>query len=471
MLVIAYILALFALGWVMTSALTKESHALERFALAYGIGAGIFTIAVFLVSLISIPITLVSGIIIFVTLFAVFVILSGAFFAERRISQFGIERLLRRTRFALLAMTKAQLVLLALGAIVFIITFIVAAYWQPYVWDSLAVWALKAKVIAATGTLDDLPRTGWAFYPLNISLQITFLYLLGGTVLQLIFPMYLLSLAALIIANLRKRTGMTIALACALFLIVTPLVQFQATIAYADLPIAFYYVGSAIYLVRFLEERKQTWLVISAILVGLAGWTRTEGPLYLAINLVVLLLFYPVIARSGATKQFCNGRLKHIALYIAIFLALWSPWTIYARLANYGDYFGFATIGVTDVLTGQLDFTRLGTIIDYLGQRVMATQDWGLLWLALPVAFIIGIKNIRAHAPLIALIILNIFAVIYTYYVASAQTYFSVDWWLATGFDRVTLHFIPLNVFYLGITLGTTVTFNSELRDSSLRST
>jgi hypothetical protein len=54
--------------------------------------------------------------------------------------------------------------------------------------------------------------------------------------------------------------------------------------------------------------------------------------------------------------------------------------------------------------------------------------------------------------------------------VASAQTYFSVDWWLATGFDRMTLHWIPLNVFYLGVTLGTKNTYHSNLRDSSLRS-
>jgi hypothetical protein len=456
-LVIAYILALFALGWVITSALTTELHALERFGLAYGIGAGFFSLTVFLTSLIGIPITLISGAIIFVVLFLGFVISSGARNLLLRIRDFSQIRL---------EMTFFQLVLLSLITIVITITFIIAAYWQPYVWDSLAVWALKAKVIAATGALADLPRTGWAFYPLNISLQITFLYLLGGNLLQLIFPMYLLSLAALIIANLRERAGMTIALACALFLVVTPLVQFQATIAYANLPVAFYYVSSAIYLVRFLEERKRTWLVISAILVGLAGWTRTEGPLYLAINLVVLVMFVIARSREATTKQSPNleiatlptvarnDMIKDIALYIAIFLLLWSPWTIYARLANYGDYFGFTTIGITDALSGKFDFARLGTIIDYLGQRVIATQDWGLLWLALPVAFILGIKNSHTHAPIIALIVLNILALIYTYYVASAQTYFSVDWWLNTGFDRMTLQFLPLNVYYLGLVVS-----------------
>jgi len=107
-----------------------------------------------------------------------------------------------------------------------------------------------------------------------------------------------------------------------------------------------------------------------------------------------------------------------------------------------------------DMLTGRLDAVRLGAVLDYLGQRSVATGDWGLLWIALPVALLIGIRHWRAHAPLIALIGLNLLAVIYTYYVASAQTYFSVDWWLATGFDRMTLHWIPLSAYYLGEALG-----------------
>jgi hypothetical protein len=311
-------------------------------------------------------------------------------------------------------------------------------------WDSLAVWALKGKVIAETGTLAALPKTGWPFYPLNISLQMAVLYLLGGDLSQAIFPMYLVSLAALLIASLRVRFGWTLALACALFLVATPIVQFQSTIAYADLPFAFYYIASAIYLYRFLTDRKRAWLVVSAVLVGLAAWTRTEGPMYFAINLVVLLVF---------ARPF-KGTVKQASLYAAIFVALWLPWTIWTRVANYGDYFGFAPIGIADAATGRLDTTRLGAILSYLGQRVFAMQDWGLLWIGLILALVLAFRTWRTHAPLIALIALNVLAVIYTYYVATAQSSFDVNWWLTTGFDRITLHWIPLSVFLLGEAIG-----------------
>ncbi|HEX7588720.1 MAG TPA: glycosyltransferase family 39 protein [Anaerolineae bacterium] len=441
MFVAGFVTAMLALGWLMAGALAPGIGALERFGLAYGIGTGTFTFCIFLASLLGIPITLAGGIITYVLLLAL-----CAFCLRRSLG----------TLFPTLRMPRlnvVQITLLTLIGVVLAITFAVAAYWPPYVWDSLAVWVLKGQVIAATGTLAELHRTGWPFYPLNISLQIAFLYLLGGDLLQLIFPLYLLSLAVLLIANLRPRAGSTIALASALFLIVTPIVQFQATIAYADLPFAFYYVGSAIYLYRFLTERQTAWLVISALLVGFAGWTRTEGPMYFAINSVTLVLFMRPLRETA----------KHFALYAGIFVVLWLPWTIYARLANYGDYFGYAPIGLIDAITGRLDAGRLGAILNFLGERSVATQDWGLLWIALPVAFLLGKRYWRSHASLIALLLLNLLAMIYAYYVASAQTYFSVEWWLATGFDRVTLHWIPLAAFYLGETVGAaTVIYSHE---------
>ncbi|HEX7592532.1 MAG TPA: hypothetical protein VF429_00010 [Anaerolineae bacterium] len=104
-----------------------------------------------------------------------------------------------------------------------------------------------------------------------------------------------------------------------------------------------------------------------------------------------------------------------------------------------------------DLMTGRLDAARLVAIFDYVAQRTVATSGWGLLWIALPVAALIGSRHWRAHAPLLAL---NLRAAIYPYYVASAQTYFSVDWWFATGFDRMAPHCIPLAALYLGEVVG-----------------
>jgi hypothetical protein len=43
-----------------------------------------------------------------------------------------------------------------------------------------------------------------------------------------------------------------------------------------------------------------------------------------------------------------------------------------------------------DLMTGRLDAARLVAIFDYVAQRTVATSGWGLLWIALPVAALIG---------------------------------------------------------------------------------
>jgi hypothetical protein len=50
-LVVTFVIALLTLGWEMAGAFTTELDAFERFGLAFGIGAGSFTLGVFLVSL------------------------------------------------------------------------------------------------------------------------------------------------------------------------------------------------------------------------------------------------------------------------------------------------------------------------------------------------------------------------------------------------------------------------------------
>ncbi|MBI5031860.1 MAG: glycosyltransferase family 39 protein [Chloroflexi bacterium] len=313
----------------------------------------------------------------------------------------------------------------------------------PYVWDSLAIWGLKGKLIAASGELTSQAQAAWPFYPLNIPLQMTFLFLVGGDFVQIVFPTYFLSMLLLFYANLNHWVGTTLALACTLFLSLTPIVQYQGTIAYANLPFATYYIGSAIYLYKFLKENRILWLVLSGILIGVASWTRTESQLYLAINIIALLLF----------RNTSRDLLRHISTYVGIYTILWAPWTIFCKLAGYGDYFGNALGAFTSIVSGNLDQTLLAQIVSYAGARVQTVGVWGLLWIGLGIALLIGIKHLREHAPILVLLALNSIGLIYTYYSAGTSSTNPIEWWLYTGFDRMALHWAPLGIFYLGLTI------------------
>ncbi len=431
--VIIYMLALCVLGWIILGFFSQELGTAERVGFAYPLGAGIFTWAVFLATSIGMPVTLATAGLIYGIL-----LILCLWFLQRR------NGYLIPISFHRPDVNALQIILIGLIGILILTTFIGAIYMPLSAWDALAIWGLKAKLIAATGEIVSQAQAAWPFYPLNLPLQMTFLFLLGGDFLQIIFPMYFLSLLLLFYANLRQWVGMTLALACTLFLSATPIIQQQATIAYANLPFTVYYAGSAIYLLRFLKDRKVSGLILSGILIGFASWTRAESLLYLAINATALLLF---------EKQ-KHKALKRTLAYVCIFAVFWMPWAIYSKLADYSDYVGNAAIGsLTSLISGNFAMPLLGQILGYAGSRVFTINTWGFLWMGLLIVLAFGSKHWREHTPLLLLLALNFVGLVFTYYSASVTSPNSIEWWLNTGFDRMALHWAPLAVFYLGLTI------------------
>ncbi len=432
--VFAYLIALFALGWLILGFVPQtEIGTTERAGLAYPLGAGIFTWTFFLATGIGLPVTLATA----GLTYGILLILCLWFLRRRNSHLIPVST-------HCLNLNTVQIILVGIIGILIFTAFTAAIYMPLHAWDSLAIWGLKAKLIAATGKIAPQAQAAWPFYPLNIPLQMTFLFLLDENFLQIIFPIYFLSLILLFHANLRQWTGRTLALACVLFLSTTPIMLYQATIAYANLPFAFYYMGSVIYLYRYLKEHKAVWLVVSSVLIGVASWTRAESLLYLAINAIILLLFEKQKRMS----------LKRTLAYVCIFAVFWMPWVIYSKLAGYSDYVGNAAISsLMSIISGNLATPLLGQILGYAGSRVFTTNTWGVLWIGLLVALVIGINHWRKHAPLLLLLALNFVGLVFTYYSASVTSPNSIEWWLHTGFDRMALHWAPLAVFYLGLTI------------------
>ncbi len=73
------------------------------------------------------------------------------------------------------------------------------------------------------------------------------------------------------------RKQVTLVLIGTLMLAVTPFVFFHSTIVYANLPMAFYYMASVIYLYQFFQNNNRAFLVLSSALVGIGCWTRPDG--------------------------------------------------------------------------------------------------------------------------------------------------------------------------------------------------
>ena len=425
---LVFVLAIATLGWFALDLLRARLSRLEQLGLSFGIGAGISSFAIFLVSLLGLSISLATGI----ALYFLFLIPLIAWKVCTFPKQFSIPTW-DRTSFS-----KLNLVLIAGIASIVVAVFAITLYWPPSAWDALAIWLLKGKLIAAKESLELQALAAWPFYPLNIPLQVAYLYFLDTAFVLAIFPVYFLSLILIFCASLEPIVGRRLALISTLFLSITPYLWSQATNGYANVAFGYYYVASAIYLYRYLRERENSWLVLSGVLIGLAGWTRSEGLLYLAINLAVLVLF------SGLTRKiFLN-----LGIYLALFLALWMPWTIYQKLAGHTDYSGNALTGAVEIISGHFDWQRTSQILEFFRAQVVNFNDWGMVWIAFPVALLMGLRYLRQHASIISLIGLNFGGLIYTYYSASINPAPPLQWWLTTGFSRMALHWMPLIVFY-----------------------
>ena len=264
LIAVAYLIALFALGWIILGLLGPQIGTLVRAGLAYPFGGASFTWSIFLAASLGMPITLISGSIVYVAMLII-----SLWLLWQRGGSF-LPGVIEPPR-----LNTIQIVLIGMIVVTLLAASAAAIYMPLTAWDSLAIWGLKGKLIAASGELAPQAQAAWPFYPLNIPLQMTFLFLLGGDFLQVIFPAFFLSLIVLFYASLRQWVGITLALACTLFLSVTPIVQYQATIAYANLPFAFYYAGSAIFLYRFLKEKK----IYLARLVGFIDRISQLDPL------------------------------------------------------------------------------------------------------------------------------------------------------------------------------------------------
>ena len=160
-------------------------------------------------------------------------------------------------------------------------------------WDAWAIWNLRARFLAAGGSL--APRA-WSplltsthpEYPLLTSAFVartwTYSHSMSAAVpiaLSCLFFLALVSLATGGVAAWRSRS---LGLLLGLSLVATSTLPHAVTDQYADIPVAFYFAGA---LVMTLLERP----ALAGLLAGLAAWTKDEGLLFAVIFLAAAAVF------------------------------------------------------------------------------------------------------------------------------------------------------------------------------------
>lgn len=422
------------LGDSFTSLLKCKLNCWERFGLAYGLGLAIFTFGIFLSSFLGAPFSKY-------TLVVVFLILLGAIWGIKKKKRIGLDFKISWNK-PTIAATILGIIILLVG-----LSSLFESVVRPiYTWDALAIWGTKGKAIFSLGNIQAVKDYGaQSYYPLNIPIAMAIFYNFGESFVKSIFPFYFVAMLAVFYGSLKRCGYGYVGLVGTLMLAVTPFVFFHSTIAYANLPMAFYYMASVIYLYQFFKNNNRAFLMLSSVLLGVGCWTRPDGLIWVFPSLAVLAVY--------ALKR---RRWLDPIFYLAPILIFVLPWSVFATyvIEVRSPYLTSALESVKQLFTLKINAAHLWEILRYFGGQIFIKETWlvvrgvlgwGYIWLFFFSVLILYCTRIRKYFYLLSIIGLDILVLFFIYYTSGLDG--RLSWFLETGLNRITLHFFPLILY------------------------
>jgi len=304
--------SLMALGYgpvAFLGAQAPESPLTERLALSFGVGAVLATLGMLGLSSIGIPFSLP---VILIPLLGV----SGAALLSNRVRNTVAADLASLISKPKLSLRGWEWLWLALLAALFLFASLRATLYPLWAWDALATWGFKGKVFYLRRALNFTGFEAHNYYPNLLPLLLTYLYLWLGQVndrlVNGLFPFWG-ALLLLLFYRLLRRLHLTrpAALGLTAFLALNGATFIDhLTIAYADLPLAYFALGAAGFLFLWLKGlAPQGSLALTAWFCAGLAWCKYEGPplagtVVLAAALTLLWLRPPRLGRQLAALLF-----------------------------------------------------------------------------------------------------------------------------------------------------------------------
>lgn len=432
------LILLLVFGYLFTKVLIKSVGSFEALTLGLLLSIGMFTFLIYIYSWIGIKITTLS---VLVTLFLLIVtcyLMCKKFKIDvLQLSSFKFNKI---NEFTLIEKVIAISILGVLG-----LSFFLSLYFPITVWDALALYDFRAKIITETGFFVQVARNYeyFAHYPLFTSLSHTVFYLVGTNNPQFIYSILFICFGSVFYLNLKNIANRKVALVATLLLITIPEIFQHSTIAYTNLPYTIFYVSGLIYLYNAYIYERLDLLFVSSLLIGLSTWVRSDLPFWLTGILFVILL--SIIKKS----------IKPILIYLVPFLIIQQPWSRF-NSSMFGK--SYSTVGqVTNAsssLMQGIDINRLIDIFMYIYNNVFIA--WGTLSVLFISFVIISIvnKSIKKTLFFLGFIIVDLFLLFAGTYLFSMH----VNEWkeIADSAVRMSMFFPPLMLYYISIVIGKT---------------
>ena len=324
-----------------------------------------------------------------------------------------------------------------------------AAMWTTLGWDGLFNFELKARLAFEHAPAGQMPRSyfadasrAWSHprYPLLVPFTEFWIYSWLGRIdqsaVKIVFPLFYVSLAALVcgavrrVANLQSALVTAIALGCIPALTLLP----GAASGYADVPLAASVAGAACFTYMTLRTRDLRYANIATGLLIVAVWTKAEG---------VILAGAIGLSALGTAGAIDRRRLSALLWMPAVALV---PWQVALRLngaQRTGDFRAMTFSGMSNV------FDTLIVVCPLVMKELIRPGHWGLVWpcfFASALLMVAGRRSTRADWFLAAavLIPLKVYALMYVFSAwpdVSAHVGFSIS--------RLLVPLAPVATFFV----------------------
>lgn len=418
-------------GFLVTALISKKMHLIERIGASYMLGLGLLTLGMFIYSTLGIKITLLNTAVLLIGLIALLQAILTKTRRRVKVKLTDIALNVRKMQFS------EKLITSTIG-IFFLASLVLALYWPVNQWDALALYDFRAKIIYNTGFFVQIAKDFGYFshYPLLTSLSHTWVYLLGGTNPRFIYSILFISFILVFYGAVRKFATRKVSMFSALLLTSVPVLFHHSTFSYTNLPYTVYLVSSLIFLYVFITKRDYSYLVLSAIMLGLSRWSRFAEPFWLSA--IILVVIYAIYKKDVMAP----------IVYGFLFYMVERPWKVFST-----TFFGNDASSLPSQISrygGQflenLNIDKTISIADFLLKNVIIF--WRPVLDIFLVALFFGVIRLKTRKSGIFLLIIIInLGILFagTQLFSTSHEYWDV---IPDSARRMAMFFLPLMIYY-----------------------
>ena len=440
-------------GFIISLLIVSDVPIFERISIAYGLGFGLLTLAMFFLNVAGVKFSLINTVI----LISALMILSLIYLLLRhKISSASLRELnvFKRIKQTISSLSIFEGIIIGLLTFFLLSNIAISVYWPVWEYDALSMFDFRARVFAKTESISEAARTitiispsYFLAYPPLTSLVNTWLYLCGWAHPKIFYPLLLISLAIISYYSLREYSRRYHALLFTLIIVTNPGVYFYAASSYINFPCAFYFAAGIMYLYRWMSTPKRGFLGLAGIFFALFAWTRQESIPFFLGSLVILIIF--------AISQ---RRFFAPVLFALLYFSVEPLWRIYLAYLFHSQYTAIDTFVASSSFIPEVSgaFGLFKLLFDFVQWRKVLL--WMRLWIvanhretlySLVLVTLLCIDRVRKHLFLFLLVYLNL--ILFT--LASYIVLMAWDWWKGAGASakRFFIIFPPIMWYFMAL--------------------